>query len=494
MKKIILILFVFLGNTIICKAQDTLGSFCYSGFTDSDLFFAKQYKKENIFYTIALNDRKVLITKSYVDSNFQETFETEFETSTREIRNAFLTDTSFIFLLRNKEKNANTLKYEFCFALDSFIKTPLQIDAFTNNTTVAQNIVNNEMYFYQINNKTKKIIFTLKDCNNQGRIYEFSIDEVVKQTGLKKGKFETAFFNEKTVLTYENDRNLFNLSSAFKCYIRDTEAFIISNVLDRNITNVLHFNFINNTANYFTLNTSQMSCEAKSHFTVRRSFALYHNYILCTKSCIHNIELSFFNYNGGFIKSYSIDSSYKNAVSNYGAYKVNYRQDTTVELNEIKKDILNKTDYTASFHNYTTCYPVDENNFMVVTGYYKERGPSAGAILLSSAFAALSFAYFHIDIPQGYYTTRIFFIPSTTLFDGNSKHINKANYVITTFNNTTLQESTTIPTNFYTSQQKAKTKNENTITSFIYNGSTYNVLFSKAGEQNQLLIVKDKLH
>lgn len=494
MKKIILILFVFLGNAIICKAQDTLGNFYYSGFTDSDLFFAKQYKKENIFYNTILNDNRIIINKCLVDSNSLKKIEMEFEPSARGVLFAYSTDSSFIVLLNNKQKDANILKYEFDFATDSFIKTTMQTEvSHSSNTTIASNFINNKKYFYQTNNKTKQLIFNITDFNKKSTIYEFAIDDVIKQTGLKKGEFEAAFLSPKTVLTYEGDKNLLGLSSFYKCYVTNNEAYIISNVLEKNVTNVLHLNFTNKAANYFTLNTKEMSC-TRNHYVVRNSFALYNNLIVCSKSCNHNIELFFYTTKGNFIKSYSIDTSFKNVISNYGAYRANYNQDTIIELDNIKKDILNKTDNTTTFYNYVTCYPVNENNFMVVTGYYK--GASVGGILLNTAFNMVARAFFTIDIKViGELGIPIYLLPSSSLFDDNSRYVNKTNYIIGTFDNNTCQESTTIPANFYTDNQKRKKKNSNAVATFMYNGSLYNVLFfTKTEEKNQLLIVKDKLH
>lgn len=494
MKKII-ILFVCSLLLQMAKSQDTLANFYTSKLTKDSKIFIKQVPNKNIVYIFGITEENLVGLKLNLDSQTKKEFTIPFESSTREYRNIFFTDTSLVIFLKNKESKLNTYKLEYCFRIEKEIVTKLNIDAFDDNKTLASNIVDNNLLFYQKNNKS--IVFTTVDEQAKSKTATFDIEELVKASNQHKSDFKRKFLDETIRISFTGDKDLIALSSISKCFINKDTAYLITYNFVYNTLELFAFNLLQNSFIYRSIKLNKTPCKHK-HAHSHYSFCMINNVIAVTRNCKEKVVVNFYNpYSGESIKEYETDSLSSNALQYYYAQSTNFSNETSTTINNIKDDILSKINTNPFF---VSCIPINKDNFILASGTYRLKGPTALGII---GFVALTAISLNNPIftttsytPFSTYVTSYHLIPTGLLqpFNGNKSSIAQASYFATSFNTNTLQENANYKTAFLNIEKKGKekrNKKELLSSSFIYNNELYTFSYLEdANSENRIVICK----
>ena len=473
-----LLFFILALVTFNAYSQDTLARFFYNNISEDAKIFVKQTGKNQCsIFGITEDSFKELIVD--VEKNKQIYFEEEFDNKTKQARNIYFTDTSLIILKTNKVKNQNTYKYEYLFTKQIAIKSSLNIEQFNDSKVIAQVVVKNEMQFLKLSKDS--VIFIKIDSNFNVKKYYYDINDMSKISSLKVSTIKKYFVPDDMLISYVGDYNIINLASSKKCYINTNNAYLMNSGMSENKMGIFNFNFEANKITYLCFAKDETVCKSKhliqDHFY---SFTMTNNCIAMARNCNQNIKINFYNPNTGELqRSYSVDSAHNNPLKNIFVQKSTLNESEVMELTNYRKVFGMPFGYT---NDYIACIPINENEFALSTGFYKERR-SAFSVLMSLTSLGFSFASlmnpivvssanFLTTTTTELYTRYIAYelganILSNRFYVTNKDRVARAKYVTTFFTNN-LEEVVLDKPKFNNTLNTSKTA-----INFMFNGKPY---------------------
>ncbi|MFY7965810.1 MAG: hypothetical protein ACOVO1_13000, partial [Chitinophagaceae bacterium] len=434
---------------------------------------------------------KLYCLKLDIDNRDKKVFEIPFEETTRELRNFFLTDTSLIILLRNKEKNLNTYKLEYCFNIDKEVVTKLHINAFSENETLSSNIINNKMLFFQKNKES--IIFTTVDEQTKTKTTEFNIKKLMETSHLKRGDFKELFLNKQTTLSYTGDKNIMSLYNDKKCYINNDTAYLIAHTFGDDDIEMWFFDLQHKTYSYKAIDLKAMrNYDKKKRY--HYNYCMINNTLAVTRYSTKDVFINFYNATtGSLLKEYTIDSLSSYTLQNHYAMSTMLNKEKSTPINDINKDIIRKV---STWRTFVSCIPISQDNFMLASGTFRGKQQSVLGLVAFIGLTAISLnnPLFTTVSNNGIFTTitKTYYIPTQLLepFNNNKNYIESIQYFATSFNTHTLQETTNYKTAFLTAEKKVKKEDLLTIP-FLYNNQLYDMKHIKLSmDDKKIVLVK----